>query len=209
MDDHPVVREGIKAILDRTEDIAVIGEASDGGEAVTKTGQLNPDVVLMDIAMPGVNGLKATEQIKDKYPDINVLILTVHDTDQYLKEMLKVGASGYLIKATSPQELISSIRAVAGGDVYLYPSVARMMVKDYVKKIEDQEKETIPEILTRREKEVLIYIAEDKKNKEIASLLGISIRTVQTHRTNLMDKIGAHDRTELVKYAINKGLITF
>ncbi len=207
-DDHVIVRQGIKAILERAEGVEVVGEASDGHEAMTKVDMLTPDIVLMDIAMPEINGLEATVQIKQKHPETKVLILTMYDTDQYLQGMLNAGASGYLVKTASTEELVSAIRAVHSGDVYLYPSIARMLVGDYLKKIEDQEKETNREMLTHREKEVLRYIAEDKKNKEIADILGISVRTVQTHRTNLMDKIGAHDRTELVKYAISKGLIT-
>lgn len=206
-DDHAILREGIRLLLRKVPDIEVVGEAGDGEEAVAKVEQLAPDVVLMDITMPGLNGLEATEQIKGKNPQVKVLILTMHETDQYLSEMLRAGASGYVVKTTVSSELISAIRIVHQGDVYLYPSIARILVEDYLQRVKRGEEKTSYEGLTGREREILMYIAEDKKNKEIADLLGISVRTVQAHRTNLMDKLGAHDRTELVKYAISKGII--
>jgi two-component system response regulator NreC len=206
-DDHAILREGIRLLLRKVPDIEVVGEAGDGEEAVAQVEQLVPDVILMDITMPGLNGLEATEQIKGKTPQVKVLILTMHETDQYLSGMLRAGASGYVVKTTVSSELISAIRIVHQGDVYLYPSIARMLVEDYLQRVKRGEEKTSYEGLTGREREILMYIAEDKKNKEIADLLGISVRTVQAHRTNLMDKLGAHDRTELVKYAISKGII--
>ncbi len=206
-DDHLILREGIRSLLGKVPDIEVVGEAGEGGEAVAKVEQLVPDVVLMDITMPGMSGLEATRQIKQKYPQVKVLILTIHATNQYLSQMLQAGASGYVVKTTATSELISAIRAVHQGDVYLYPSITRMLVENYLQRVKGGEEKTSYEGLTSREREILMYIAEDKKNKEIADLLGISVRTVQAHRTNLMDKLGAHDRTELVKYAINKGII--
>ena len=206
-DDHLILREGIRSLLEKVPDIEMIGEADNGSEAVTKVKQLMPDVVLMDITMPGLNGLEATRQIKQEDPSMKVLILTMHETDQYLSEMLEAGASGYVVKTTTSSELISAIRAVYQGDVHLYPSIARMLVEDYLRKVKIGEEKISYNGLTPREKEILRYIAEDKQNKEIADLLSISVRTVQAHRTNLMDKLGAHDRTELVKYAIRKGII--
>ena len=206
-DDHLILREGIRSLLGKVSDIEVVGEAGEGGETVAKVEQLAPDVVLMDITMPGMSGLEATKQIKQKYPQVKVLILTIHETSQYLSQMLQAGASGYVVKTTAASELISAIRAVHQGDVYLYPSITRMLVEDYLRRVEGGEERISYEGLTSREREILMYIAEDKKNKEIADLLGISVRTVQAHRTNLMDKLGAHDRTELVKYAISKGII--
>lgn len=208
-DDHLLLREGIRSLLEKVPDIDMVGEAGEGEEAVAKVGELLPDVVLMDITMPGLNGLEATVQIKQRNSDVKVLILTVHDSDQYLRGMLEAGASGYVVKTSTAGELVSAIRAVHQGDVYLYPSIARMLVEDYLKNSRAGSERTSYEGLTAREREILMYIAEDKKNKEIADLLGISVRTVQAHRTNLMDKIGAHDRTELVKYAIRKGIIDF
>ncbi len=206
-DDHLILREGIRSLLGKVPDIEVVGEAGDGGEAVTKVEQLVPDVVLMDITMPGMSGLEATQRIVQKNPQVKVLILTIHETDQYLSGMLNAGASGYVVKTTASNELISAIRAVNQGDIYLYPSIARMLVENYLQKVKAGEQKTSYEGLTPREREILKYIAEDRKNKEIADFLGISVRTVQAHRTNLMDKLGARDRTELVKYAIRKGII--
>jgi len=206
-DDHLLLREGIRSLLGKVPDIEVVGEAGDGKEAVEKVEQLLPDVVLMDITMPELGGLEATQRIKQKNPQVKVLILTIHETSQYLDGMMNVGASGYVVKTTASGELTSAIRAVHHGDMYLYPSIARMLVEDYLHKVKVGEQKTSYEGLTPREREILKYIAEDRKNKEIADLLGISVRTVQAHRTNLMDKLGARDRTELVKYAIRKGII--
>ena len=206
-DDHLILREGIRALLEKVPDIEMVGEAADGEAAISSIEQLMPDVVLMDITMPGINGLEATRLIKQRYPQIKVLILTMHETDQYLSEMLSAGASGYIVKTTDSKELISAIREVNQGDVHLYPSIARMLVEDYLHKVTTGEEKESYNGLTPREREVLKHIAEGKQNKEISNFLGISVRTVQAHRTNLMDKIGAHDRTELVKYAIRKGII--
>ena len=206
-DDHLLLREGIRSLLGKVPDIEVVGEAGDGKEAVEKVEQLLPDVVLMDITMPELGGLEATQRIKQKNPQVKVLILTIHETSQYLAGMLNVGASGYVVKTTASGELTSAIRAVHHGDIYLYPSIARMLVEDYLHKVKVGDQKSSYEGLTPREREILKYIAEDRKNKEIADLLGISVRTVQAHRTNLMDKLGARDRTELVKYAIRKGII--
>jgi DNA-binding NarL/FixJ family response regulator len=207
-DDHQVLREGICLLLEKTADMEAIGQAENGGDAVARVGQLLPDIVLMDITMPGVNGLEATRQIKQMYPAIKVLILTMHDTDQYLSEMLEVGASGYVVKTATSSELISALRSVYQGDIYLYPSIARMLVGDYLQRVKSGEEKASYNGLTLREREILKYIAEDRQNREIAELLTISVRTVQAHRAHLMEKLGAHDRTELVKYAIRKGMIS-
>ena len=206
-DDHSILREGIRALLEKEEDIEVVGEASNGEEAVARTRELLPDVVVMDIAMPKINGLEAADQIRTAMPSVKVLILTMHDDEQYLAGMLKAGAAGYVVKTAASVDLVSAIRAVHQGDAYLYPSITRMLVADYLKKAASDESSTDNEGLTSREMEILRHIAEDRKNKDIADLLGISVRTVQAHRTNLMDKLGAHDRTELVKYAIRKGIV--
>ncbi len=206
-DDHLLLREGIRSLLAKVPDIEIVGEAGDGEEAVAKAEQLKPDVVLMDITMPRLGGLEASRLIRQKEPNTRVLILTMHETDQYLRGMLEAGVSGYLLKTTATSDLILAIRAVHQGDVYLYPSIARMLVADYLKRVKSGKDRIIYDGLTAREREILMHIADDRKNKEIADLLKISVRTVQTHRSNLMDKLGAHDRTELVKYAIRKGII--
>ncbi len=206
-DDHQILREGIRSLLTKAPDIEVVGEASNGEETVARVEEILPDVVLMDITMPGTNGLEATARIKKFAPQIKVLILTVHETDQYVSQMLEVGASGYVVKTASAGELLAAIRAVHEGDAYLYPSIARMLMQDYLKNAVIKKEES-DQGLTPREIEILKYIGEDRRNKEIAALMGISIRTVQAHRTSLMDKLGLHDRTELVKYAIRKGIIS-
>jgi len=206
-DDHRVLREGIRSLLEKAPDIEVVGEAGDGGEAVVKAQQLAPDVVLMDITMPGVNGLEATRQIKASRPGTNVLILTMHESNQYISQFLRSGASGYVLKDTAASELVGAIRAVCQGDVFLYPSIARKLLEEYLLKVKRGEEEGSYDGLTNREREVLKMVAEGRSNKEIADTLSLSVRTVQAHRANLMGKLHMHDRTELVRYAIRKGLI--
>ncbi|MFC2016151.1 response regulator [Chloroflexota bacterium] len=206
-DDHQVLRDGLRSLLEKTPDIEVIDEASDGEEAVAKVKRLLPDVVLMDITMPVLSGLDASRQIIKWNPSVKILLLSVHESDEYLAEMLNIGLAGYILKTASGREVVSAIRAVYKGDVYLYPSIARMLVQEYAKIANARKPNSHHDGLTNREKELLMHIAEDKKNREIAEIMGLKIRTVQAHRTNLMDKLGAHDRTELVKYAIRKGIV--
>ena len=206
-DDHRILREGIRSLLEKEPDIEVVAEASEGGEAVAKAQQLSPDLVLMDITMPGMNGLEATRQIKALKPGVKVLILTMHEGNQYISEFLRSGASGYVLKDTAAQELVGAIRAVNQGDAFLYPSIARMLLEEYLQKVQSGEESGSYDGLTDREREVLRMVAEGKTNKEIADDLSLSVRTVQAHRANLMGKLHMHDRTELVRYAIRKGLI--
>ena len=207
VDDHQVLREGLRLLLGKTSDIEVVGEASNGEEAVSKTKALFPDVILMDITMPGISGLEAARQIVQSNQNVKILLLSVHESDEYLTEMLNIGLAGYILKTASGMEVASAIRAVYNGDVYLYPSIARILVQEYARFANGRKPNRTFDGLTQREKEILMHIAEDKKNSEIAEIMGLSIRTVQAHRTNLMDKLGAHDRTELVKYAIRKGIV--
>jgi two-component system response regulator NreC len=187
--------------------IEIVGEAENGIEAVRKAVQLRPDVVLMDIAMPNLNGLQATRKIKRGNPSVKVLILTMYETEQYIIEMLRSGASGYILKRAAARELVSAIQAVSQGNAYLYPSVAKKVLNGYLEQIKAGEKEDDHERLSVRELDVLCLVAEGKTNKEIAKLLSISVHTVQTHRLNLMKKLKVHDRTQLVRYAIREGLI--
>ena len=207
-DDHTILREGIRGLLEKAAEVEVVGEARDGSEAVAKAQQFLPDVVLMDITMPGMNGLEATRQIKALKPEIKVLILTMHESNQYISQFLQSGASGYVLKDTAATELVGAIRAVNEGNAFLYPSIARKLLEEYLQKVETGEESESFDGLTEREREVLKMVAEGRPNKEIADTLSLSIRTVQAHRANLMGKLHMHDRTELVRYAIRKGLIS-
>jgi len=204
-DDHAVLREGLRSLLSLQEDIEVVGEASDGQEAVERVEQLAPDVVVMDIAMPRMDGLEATRLLKQEHPEVQVLILTQHDNREYVFSLLQAGAAGYVLKKTSGAEVIAAIRSVFNEGAFLPPGIAREVIDRYVQ--QPLEEEGHPR-LTGREKEVLRLLAEGKSNKEIAELLYLSIKTVMAHRSNIMEKLDIHSRTELVKYAIRQGLVS-
>jgi two-component system response regulator NreC len=206
-DDHTIVRAGIRALLESQPDLVVVGEAVDGFEAIRLADELRPDVVVMDIAMPGMNGLKATKKITSSLPNVRVIALTMHDDEEYFFEVLSAGASGYVLKAAAPAELVSAIRAVHQGNVFLHPSVAKMLVADYMRRVETGEAKTSYDGLTEREKEVLTLIAEGLSSQEIANRLCVSVNTVHVHRARIMEKLNLHSRAELVKYALRKGLI--
>lgn len=204
-DDHTIVRSGVRLLLDAEPDIDVVGEALDGAEAVDLVGQLQPDVVLMDIAMPGMDGMEATRHIKSEWPGVQVLVLTMHRRDEYLFEMLKAGASGYVLKGAETNELIDAVRVVARGDVFLYPTMTRKLVKDYLDRVSGSSEPE--EILSPREREILALLAEGYSSKQIAERLVISPSTVYTHRSSLMDKLGLTGRHELIQYARRHGLL--
>lgn len=206
-DDHTILREGLRMVLDAQPQITVVGEASDGREAVEMAETLRPDVVVMDIAMPNLNGLDATRQIKKRWPEIRVVILTMHENQQYLMQIVKAGATGAVLKRSAGTELLTAIKAAARGQSYFSPSIASMMLEDYRLRLRDEGIDD-PEVLTEREREVLQLVAEGLTNQEIADALFVSIKTVQTHRSHIMEKLGVHDRTELVKYAIRTGMVT-
>lgn len=207
VDDHDIVRAGLRMLFRAEPDIDIVGEAGDAHEALEAVDELKPDVVLMDVAMPGMSGIEATRRIKDTHPDTAVLALTMHEDEQYFFEMLNAGASGYVPKRAAPDDLVSAIHVVSQGDVFIYPSLAKLLVKDFLQRAESGSASQTEE-LTPREREVLTYIAEGLTNREIAHELIISVKTVDRHRENIMRKLNLHNRVELVKYAIEKGLIT-
>ncbi|MBI4685460.1 MAG: response regulator transcription factor [Nitrospirae bacterium] len=206
VDDHALVREGITAILRFYDDVEILGEASDGKEAIDKASKLNPDVILMDIAMPGLGGLEATFEIKKKNPEIKILILSQYDDKEYISRFLKAGVSGYILKKAVGTELINAIRAVARGESYLHSAIASSVIDGYIGRktiaVEDPY-----EKLTDREKQILKLIAEGHTHKEIADILGISAKTAIAHQTNISEKLDIHARAGLIKFAITKGII--
>ncbi len=205
-DDHTIVREGIRSLLEDEEDMTVVGEANDGHSAIRLTHQLNPDVILMDIAMPLLNGLEATRRIKEDFPKVKVLILTMHENEEYIRQVLASGAMGYILKDAAAHDLLGAIRTVNQGEMILSPAVTRLVIEDYLR-WGDLQPEKNSTGLTPREREVLQLIAEGYSNKQISEILTISIKTVQTHRMNLMKKLDLHDRGDLIKYAIQKKII--
>ena len=205
-DDHTILRQGIKALLDNQEGIEVVGEAKDGREAIKTIEELLPDVILMDIAMPGLNGLEATRRIKKKFPKVKVVVLTMHANEEYIFQILNAGADGYLVKETAFQDLISAINAVHKGEAFMSPSVSKKVMTDYIQRAQGEEKVSF-DTLTTREREVLKMVSEGKSNNEIAAFLSISVRTVENHRANIMRKLKLKKTADLVRYAITEGLV--
>ena len=206
VDDHVIVREGLRLVLDAQPEIAVIGEAGDGRQAVDMAEDLRPDVVVMDIAMPTLNGLEATRQIRRRFPQVRVVILTMHESQQYFLQIVRAGATGCVLKRSAGTELVTAIEAAARGESYFSPAIATMVLEDY-RRLLTQPDQSPEDLLTEREREILQLVAEGRTNREIAELLTLSIKTVQAHRSNIMEKLGAHDRTALVKHAIRMGMI--
>lgn len=204
-DDHTIVRSGVRLLLEAEPDLEVVGEAIEGNEALAMVDSLRPDVVLMDITMPGIDGIEATRQIKSQWPETKVLVLTMHRSDEYFFEMIKAGASGYLLKGAETSELTHALRIVAKGEVYIYPSMANKLVKGYLSSLES--KENSESILSPREEEILQLLADGYSNKEIAEKLVISSSTVHTHRSNLMRKLNFNSRHDLIQYARKQGII--
>lgn len=208
VDDHTIVRDGICALLALSGDIEVVGEATNGSEALKMVGQLHPDVVLMDIAMPIMGGLEATRRISKDFPETKVLVITQHDDKEYVFPVLESGASGFISKAGASSELASGIRSVYRGDSFLSPSVAKLLVQNVQSTAGERSKQDPYNLLTGREREILKLLAEGYSNQEIAEMLVITPKTVEGHKTNLMSKLGIHNRVDLVKYALRKGIIT-
>jgi DNA-binding NarL/FixJ family response regulator len=204
-DDHKIVRDGLRTLLEKQADIAVLGEAEDGREALQLAGKLSPDVVVMDIAMPELNGIEATRQILSEYPGIKIVALSMHSDKRFVSEMLKAGASAYLLKDCAFEELITAISTIMKGKIYLSPGIAGVVLADYIRNDRKSEPSVFSQ-LSDREREVLQLMAEGKSTKEVAAHLNVSIKTVETHRTNIMTKLDIHSIAELTKYAIREGL---
>lgn len=206
VDDHALVRAGFRMLLGQASGITVVGEASTGHEALRLVETLLPDVVLMDISMPGLNGLEAVRRIAGQFPQVRVVILSMHANEEYVRQALRSGASGYLLKDAATAELELAVRAVQQGHTYLSPQISRQVVEEYLQ----QEGEPLSspfELLTARQREVLQLIAEGHTTRQIAQLLGLSVKTVETHRQQLMDRLGIYDVPGLVRYAIRTGLV--
>jgi two-component system response regulator NreC len=206
VDDHGIVRAGIRSLLEDYADIEVVGEAGSGWKAIELATHLQPDVVLMDIAMGDLSGLEATQEIRERAPDVNVLALTMHDREEYFFAMLKAGALGYVLKESEPDELLAAIRAVHRGEAFLSPAVTKAVLEDYLTQRTDQAQPR-SDNLTLREQEVLRLAAEGKTTREIADMLHLSAKTIEKHRSSMMRKLGLQSLPDLIKYAIRKGLI--
>ncbi|WP_260445663.1 MULTISPECIES: response regulator [Metabacillus] len=210
VDDHAVVRTGLKMLLNEIDNMEVVGEASEGDEAIKKVEELQPNVVLMDLSMPhGRDGLSATVEIKKRWPNVQILILTMHDDEEYLFRVIQAGASGCILKSALHNELVQAISIVADGSAYLYPTATKKLMEDYLDRLRNGGDGDTYSLLSAREKEVLTLIAKGFSNKEIAEKLVISVKTVENHKSNIMEKLKLKTRPELVEYALKKGLLGY
>ena len=207
VDDHAVVRSGLRMLLENERDIEIVGEAVSAHGAIEATASLKPDVILMDIGLPDLSGIDATREIKERAPEAAIVALTIHEDEEYFFRMLEAGATGYVPKRAAPEELLTAIRAAATGQVYLYPSLAKLLVRDFLSGSRSVPGGPPDSELTDREEEVLTYLADGANNNEIARALVISPKTVARHRENIMKKLNLHSRADLVRYAIRKGII--
>jgi len=207
-DDHQLMRSGIRLMLERETDLSVVGEANDGREAVALAKSLRPNVVVMDIGMANLNGIEAAQQMTGDSPEIAIVMLSMHSDESYVLRALKAGARGYLLKDSAEADLIKAVHAVAGGKSFFSPAVSKVLLDDYVRKLRRSGTEDAYDLLTPREREVLQLIAEGKSNKDIANLLNLSVYTVESHRSNLMEKLNVRGLPELILYAVRKGIIS-
>ncbi len=207
-EDHRIVRDGLRMLLQGEPDFEVVAEAETGREAVARTKEHRPDLAILDISMPDLSGLEATKLIKTESPETQVLILTMHESDEYFFRALQAGASGYVLKKAATQDLIAAAHAVARGEAFLYPSVAKKLIGDYVQRFESGAEETGYSSLSERERGVLLLLAEGLSNQEIADRLSITQSTLQTHRAHILDKLGLRTTADLIKYAVQHGLVS-
>ena len=206
-DDHTVMRSGLRLLLERQPNLKVVGEAADGRQAVTLSESANPDVVIMDIGMPNLNGIEAARQIVSRSPRTAIAILSMHSDESYVIRALKAGARAYLLKDSAEADLLAAVRALTEGKSFFSPAISKILVEDYMRQLERQGAEDTYELLTNREREILQLLAEGKTNKEAASLLNLSLYTVETHRTHILQKLNLHNVPELILYAVRKGII--
>jgi DNA-binding NarL/FixJ family response regulator len=207
-DDHTIMRNGLRLVLERQADFAIVGEASNGREAIEIVARETPDIVIMDISMPLLNGIEAARRITAEQPKTGVLILSMHSDESYILRALKAGTRGYLLKDSAEADLIQAVRAVRAGKAFFSPAVSKVLADDYLRQIRQQGAEDPYDLLTARERELLQLVAELKSTREIAHLLGVSSHTVDTHRGNLMQKLNVHSIPEIILYAVRKGLIS-
>ncbi len=207
-DDHTIVRHGLRKILEENRDWQVVAEAGNGREAVRLAGDLQPDVAILDIGMPLLNGIEATRQIARKVPEVRILILSMHSDEAYIIQALQAGARGYLLKDTADAELIDAVVAVTRGKSFFSPAVARVMLDDYVRRLQERGITDRYDTLSEREREIFQLIVEGRTNKEIAEMLGVSPSTIETHRAHIMEKLDVHSAVEMVLYAVRKGIIS-
>ncbi len=206
-DDHTVVRKGLRLLLESHPGFMVVADASDGRQAVTLAEQHTPDVVVLDVAMPILNGIEAARQISSKSPRTAIVFLSMHSDEGYVLKALKAGARAYLLKDSAEYDLINAIHAVSEGKAFFSPAISKMLVEDYVRQMQEKEVEDSYELLTTREREILQLLAEGKNNKEVATILNLSLYTVETHRGNILQKLNLHSGAELILYAVRKGVI--
>jgi DNA-binding NarL/FixJ family response regulator len=209
-DDHAVVRDGLSLLLKSAPEFSVVGEASGGAEAIALIEKRKPDIVILDISMPKMSGIEATKIIRQTNPSIKILILTIHENEEYVHQMVQAGANGYVLKESGKKELFAAIRSIVAGDRFFSPRISKIMIDEFIKQAQDHEEAHPPSkhSLTKRETEVLRYIAQGLSNPKIAKNLFLSVRTVDTHRTNLMHKLNIHDTAGLVRYAIENGIVS-
>jgi two-component system response regulator NreC len=206
-DDHKLMRSGLKALIEQQPDLSVVGEADDGRQAVALAAKLKPDLLVMDIGMPNLNGIEAARQITQASPETAIVILSMHSDESYVLRALKAGAKGYLLKDSAESDLIRALHAVAGGKSFFSPAVSKVLLDDYVRKLQRSGAEDAYDLLTPREREILQLVAEGKSNKDVANLLDLSVYTVETHRSNIMEKLNLRGVPELILYAVRKGII--
>lgn len=207
-DDHTIMRSGLRAVLERYPDMQVVGEAADGRQAIQAVDENHPDVIVMDVAMPNLNGIEAARQISAKHSGVSIVVLSMHSDEGYVLRALKAGARAYLLKDSAEGDLIAAVRAVNQGKAFFSPAISRMLVDDYMRQLQQRGVEDSYELLTTREREILQLLAEGRSNKDIARMLDLSLYTVETHRSNIMEKLNLHGIPELMLYAIRKGVIS-